>query len=105
MIKMSKDTVVLAPKKKSFVNPKDFKEQPKKPVPQRPTVKQLAQSKVIMMSDIKSKSVKDLEALFNTLLNTGFRPILVNNTMTVFVRVIQVPIQPKQELTEDELPS
>lgn len=48
-------------------------------------------TKVLLMSELESKTAEEVERLYNVLLNGGYRPILINNTMVVLAKVVQVP--------------
>lgn len=53
----------------------------------------IAKSKVLFMSELTKQETQTVEKIFDALFNTGFKPILVNNTLIVFVKAI--PVKPK----------
>jgi len=63
------------------------------------------ESKVIKMADLTKKSADKIEKIVNGLLNNGFKPIMVNNYMFVFVRAYQVQIPATNDVSEIPLPA
>ena len=55
------------------------------------TTKQYAvQTQVIKMDNVLRVPKVKLEQLFNTLFNSGYKPLLANNSIAVFGRVVEV---------------
>lgn len=87
MIKLvDKKTIVLGKD-----TPKNLIGKVAKPTP----FKTVAKTKVLFTADLCKLKPSVVENALDTLLNTGYRPILTNNEMVVFVKAVKVPIKPK----------
>jgi len=81
----------MSEEKKSFVAP-------------NPQTRVVAETKVLKVDKLNKLSTEKIQKIINSLLNNGYKPILVNNFIFVFARAFQIQVPQTEDTDESALP-